>query len=379
MTRHAEVAGAGIAGLAIAGQLAAAGWSVRVHERAEAVREIGAGIALGQNGVDALRKLGAFEGAIEGGTRIDYWSIEDQWNRIVHGEWLSSELYSTPRSSLQHSLYVRAMELGVEVVTGTAVSGLRDGRLVLSDGQELSADLIVGADGVNSRIRESFAEAGIRVRRIDLGVAGLRAIMPSDPSDPSHPSDPTIHMLEWLSGKRRVGLLPLNDEEVAIYMFCPPQDVQGRKMPVDVDSWSRSYPRLRAAFERVPDDSTWRDVVEIHCETWAMGNAVLIGDAAFGMAPNLGQGGCTALQAAVSLTSVVADATDIPSALKRWESQERPHVDYVQKWSGRYSRMCSKSPGIALRARSRTFSMLARSKRLNDRFVGVEARLAAVE
>jgi len=379
MTRHAEVAGAGIAGLAIAGQLAAAGWSVRVHERAEAVREIGAGIALGQNGVDALRKLGAFEGAIEGGTRIDYWSIEDQWNRIVHGEWLNSELYSIPRSSLQHALYVRAMELGVEVVTGTAVSGLRDGRLVLSDGQELSADLIVGADGVNSRIRESFAEAGIRVRRIDLGVAGLRAIMPSDPSDPSHPSDPTVHMLEWLSGKRRVGLLPLNDEEVAIYMFCPPQDVQGRKMPVDVDSWSRSYPRLRAAFERVPDDSTWRDVVEIHCESWAMGNAVLIGDAAFGMAPNLGQGGCTALQAAVSLTSVVADATDIPSALKRWESQERPHVDYVQKWSGRYSRMCSKSPGIALRARSRTFSMLARSKRLNDRFVGVEARLAAVE
>ena len=379
MTRHAEVAGAGIAGLAIAGQLAAAGWSVRVHERAEAVREIGAGIALGQNGVDALRKLGAFEGAIEGGTRIDYWSIEDQWNRIVHGEWLSSELYSIPRSSLQHALYVRAMEVGVEVVTGTAVSGLRDGRLVLSDGQELSADLIVGADGVNSRIRDSFAEAGIRVRRIDLGVAGLRAIMPSDPSDPSHPSDPTIHMLEWLSGKRRVGLLPLNDEEVAIYMFCPPQDVRGRKMPVDVDSWSRSYPRLRAAFERVPDDSTWRDVVEIHCETWAMGNAVLLGDAAFGMAPNLGQGGCTALQAAVSLTSVVADAADIPSALKRWESQERPHVDYVQKWSGRYSRMCSKSPAIALRARSRTFSMLARSKRLNDRFVGVEARLAAVE
>jgi 2-polyprenyl-6-methoxyphenol hydroxylase-like FAD-dependent oxidoreductase len=379
MTRHAEVAGAGIAGLAVAGQLAAAGWTVRVHERAEAVREIGAGIALGQNGVDALRQLGAFDQAIEGGTRIDYWSIEDQWNRIVHEEWLSTELYSIPRSSLQHALYVRAAELGVEVVTGSAVNGLRHGRLVLSDGEELSADLIVGADGVNSRIRGSFAEAGIRVNRIDLGVAGLRAIMPSDPSDPSHPSDPTIHMLEWLSGKRRVGLLPLNDEDVAIYMFCPPQDVQGRKMPVDVASWSRSYPRLSAAFERVPDDSTWRDVVEIQCETWAHGNAVLLGDAAFGMAPNLGQGGCTALQAAVSLTSIVAEATDIPSALKQWESEERPHVDYVQKWSGRYSRMCSKSPAIALRARSRTFSMLARSKRLNDRFSGVEARLAAVK
>ena len=371
MTRHAEVAGAGIAGLAIASQLAAAGWSVRVHERAEAVREIGAGIALGQNGVDALRKLGAFEGAIQGGTRIDYWSIEDQWNRIIHGESLSTELYSVPRSSLQHALFVRAMEMGVEVVTGSAATGLRHGRLVLANGDECGADLIVGADGVNSPVRDSFAEAGIKMRRVDLRVAGLRAIMPSDPSDP------TTHMLEWLSGKRRVGLLPLDGESIAIYMFCPPQDVRGRAMPVDVDSWSRSYPQLRSAFERVPADSTWRDVVEIHCETWVNGNAVLLGDAAFGMAPNLGQGGCTALQAAVSLSKAVADASDISLALKRWESEERPHVDYVQKWSGRYSRMCSKSPSIALRARSRTFSMLARSERLNDRFAGVEARLAA--
>ena len=373
MTRHAEVAGAGIAGLAIASQLAGSGWSVRVHERAEAVREIGAGIALGQNGVDALRKLGAFDRAIEGGTRIDFWSIEDQWNRIVHGEKLSTELYSVPRSSLQHALYVRALEQGVEVVTGTAVQGVRDGRLVLENGEECAADLVVGADGVNSRVRQSFAESGIKVKRIDLKVAGLRAIMPSDPSDP------TIDMLEWISGKRRVGLLPLDGESIAIYMFCPPQDVRGRMIPVDVDSWSRSYPQLRSAFERVPDDSTWRDVVEIHCATWVKGNAVLLGDAAFGMAPNLGQGGCTSLQAAVSLTGAVAESTNIPAALRRWESEERPHVDYVQKWSGRYSRMCSKTPQVALRARSQTFSILARSQRLNDRFAGVEARLSAVK
>ena len=371
MTRHAEVAGAGIAGLAIASQLAACGWSVRVHERAEAVREIGAGIALGQNGVDALRKLGAFDRAIEGGTRIDYWSIEDQWNRIIHGEALTTELYSVPRSSLQHALFMRASELGVEIVTGSPVQGIRDGRLVLANGEECVADLIVGADGVNSRIRGSFADAGIKIKRVDLRVAGLRAVIPGDPSDP------TTHMLEWLSGKRRVGLLPLDGESIAIYMFCPPQDVRGRALPVDVESWSRSYPQLRSAFERVPADSTWRDVVEIHCETWVNGNSVLLGDAAFGMAPNLGQGGCTALQAAVSLTNAVADAPDISLALKRWELEERPHVDYVQKWSGRYSRMCSKSPSIALRARSRTFSMLARSQRLNDRFSGVEARLVA--
>lgn len=66
MARHAEIAGAGIAGLGLACQLAESGWTVRVHERAHEVRESGAGIALGQNGVDAMRTIGAFERAIEG-------------------------------------------------------------------------------------------------------------------------------------------------------------------------------------------------------------------------------------------------------------------------------------------------------------------------
>ena len=369
LPRHAEVAGAGIAGLAVASQLASSGWTVRVHERSTEVREIGAGIALGQNGVDAMRRLGAFERAIDGGVKVAYWSIEDQWQRTLHSEWLSTELYSIPRSSLQHALHVRARDLGVEVQTDSAVVGTREGRLLLEGGEELEADLVVGADGVNSRVRNSFVARGIRVKRLDLKVAGLRALIPRGPEDP------TDHMLEWLAGKRRVGLLPLDGDRTAIYMFCPPQDARGRRIPVDVESWAESYPSLRSAFERVPHDSTWRDVVEIHCDTWVDGNVALLGDAAFGMAPNLGQGGCTALQAALSLSAKVADAADIPASLREWEGEERPHVDYVQKWSGRYSRMCSKTPGPALPVRSRVFGVLARSEKLNERFAGVEARL----
>ena len=189
--------------------------------------------------------------------------------------------------------------------------------------------------------------------------------------------DPQDAMLEWLSGQRRVGLLALGGDDVAIYMFCPPKDTRGCRAPLDVEDWSRWYPELRHAFERVPDDATFRPVIETHCASWSLGSAALLGDAAFSMAPNLGQGACTALQAAIALTEHVDGASDIPAALREWERRERPHVDYVQRWSGRYSRLCSKSRGPVLRARSSLFGMWGRSERLNARFAGVEARLIA--
>jgi len=370
--RRAEIAGAGIAGLGLACQLAEAGWTVRVHERASEVRESGAGIALGQNGVDAMRTIGAFDRGILGGSKVRYWNIVDQWGRVVQEEHLSTELYSIPRSSLLRALHERALALGVDVVTSSPVQGARPGCLVLADQRELPGDLIVGADGTRSQVRDSLLRHGLRVRRIDLKVAGLRACMPAVPSDPSDA------MLEWLSGQRRVGLIPLDGKDlVAIYMFCPPQDRPGRRVPLDVASWRASYPQLEGVFERVPPDSSWGEVWETHCSSWSVGNVALIGDAAFSMAPNLGQGGCTALQAAISMTKSLQEAATVEEGLKRWEAQERPHVDYVQRWSGRYSRLCSKTPGPLLRGRSRVFGTWGRSKRLNDRFAGVEARLLA--
>ena len=64
--RHAEIAGAGFAGLTAATALAQRGWSVRVHERAEECREFGAGIWFWENGVRVLKAIGAADAALEG-------------------------------------------------------------------------------------------------------------------------------------------------------------------------------------------------------------------------------------------------------------------------------------------------------------------------
>jgi 2-polyprenyl-6-methoxyphenol hydroxylase-like FAD-dependent oxidoreductase len=72
---------------------------------------------------------------------------------------------------------------------------------------------------------------------------------------------------------------------------------------------------------------------ETRNRSWVEGSTVLIGDAAYVMAPNLGQGGCTALHSAVTLAGAVDGSEPIERALQRRELAERPYVDYVQTWS----------------------------------------------
>ena len=365
--RHAEISGAGIAGLAVATALAQHGWTVRVHERFPEVREVGAGIALGRNGVEALTALRALDEAVADGQQISRWTIIDQWGRTVQrGDIDGPYMYSATRKSLQRALFNSAQRAGAQVVVGSQVAGADAGGLVLEDGSRHPGDLIVGADGVGSRVRRSLQERGVRSRRIDLDVASLRYVIQR------LPGDPVTEMPEWLHGNRRVGLLPLAGDRIAMYMFCPSGDTAGRALPIDVENWSACFPHLREVFERLPREGTWLPVVETRSRSWAEGSTVLIGDAAYSMAPNLGQGGCTALHSAVALAEAVDGSEPVALGLQRWELAERRYVDYVQTWSRRYSRMVSQWPVWGVRARSVTFAALGRSARLNSRFAGVD-------
>ena len=83
MTRHAEIAGAGIGGLALAAALAQRGWSVRVHERNPELRAIGAGIYIWENGLRVLQAIGAYEEAVRGCHQGWMRETRDDNNRTV--------------------------------------------------------------------------------------------------------------------------------------------------------------------------------------------------------------------------------------------------------------------------------------------------------
>src|SRR5438046_4736906 len=98
MQRHAEIAGAGFAGLTAACALAQRGWRVRVHERAERLRTTGAGIYIYENGLRVLESVGACEAAIAGAPRAHTREVRDDRNRVIAmHRWSGSRVFSIVR------------------------------------------------------------------------------------------------------------------------------------------------------------------------------------------------------------------------------------------------------------------------------------------
>lgn len=165
----AEIAGAGLAGLAAAAALAQRGWSVRVHEKGKSLREIGAGLYCWENALNALRELGVYEQVAATGVAsktpralLDHKGMEINLRR---SDDRTPELIVVLRTELHKILAECAIKNGAEIVTDSPVLGADpDGRLELKEGLGPKADLVIGADGVFSRVR-GLVKARDRDRR----------------------------------------------------------------------------------------------------------------------------------------------------------------------------------------------------------------------
>src|SRR6201986_5287849 len=119
--RHAEIVGAGFAGLTAACALAQRGWSVRVHERGDKLRTTGAGIYIYENGLRVLETLGAYGAAVAGANPAHTREVRDEHDRIiaVH-RWdtaSGARVFSIVRQKVINALAAAATRAGVEIVT----------------------------------------------------------------------------------------------------------------------------------------------------------------------------------------------------------------------------------------------------------------------
>lgn len=356
--RHAEVAGGGLAGLTVATALAQRGWNVRVHERGRELREIGAGIFMWENAVRVLEQIGAADQALGRAERVDSWRLYDERQRLLQDDWMkdsATRLYTVLRTDLHRALADAALRAGVEVHTQSlAIGATADGGLVLETGERLSADLVVGADGVGSAVRNSV---GLDLAVRDLQDGCSRHLIPR------LPSDPIGNTLEYWNGGRRVGIVPVTPDQVYVYTCCPAKDLEGRQTPLDVESWTASFPTLRGFFERIPNESRWASFGDVECHRWAKGKVALVGDAASAMAPNLGQAACLAMTNGYALASVLDEHSDVPTGLEAWEERQRPVTDATQRYSRLYGKVGTRWPRPITDVRSAVVWAAARSKR----------------
>jgi len=328
--RTAEVVGGGFAGLAAACALARRGWKVRVHERSDRLRTTGAGIYIYENGLRVLETLGAYADAVKGAPVAHTREVRDEYNRVlsVHRWDPGKRVFSIVRQQVINALAAAAQRAGVDIVTSSeAVRATPGGELVLSDGRTIQADLIVAADGTNSKIRDSL---NLVVNRRRLPDGAIRLLIDKTPDERKSDGGTTI---EYWSGSRRVLYTPCSEDEIYIALTMLHSDEAATATPIRKDAWKGWFPHLGELFDRIGDQGRYDRFEYTRLNRWSLGKVAILGDAAHALPPNIGQGAGCAMMNALSLSVFLERHEDIAAALDAWERNERPITDHTQRIS----------------------------------------------
>jgi 2-polyprenyl-6-methoxyphenol hydroxylase-like FAD-dependent oxidoreductase len=330
MARSAEIVGGGFAGLTAACALAQRGWRVRLHERADRLRTAGAGINVYENGLRVLEALGALEDTIRDGARARLRETRDQHDRLLSVHHWDVRVYGVLRQRMIDALAAAARRAGAEIITSSeGISVTPAGELQLANGETLKADLIVAADGVNSRIRDAL---GLVSQRRYLRDGCIRVLIPTRSAEEGMDS----RTIEYWSGNRRLLFNPCSTPHLYLALSMPHDDEAARALPLDKALWAQSFPHLRALIERIGDDGRYDRFEYIRLKRWSARRVAVLGDAAHAIPPNIGQGAGCAMMNALSLAVFLDRGADVATQLLAWERAERPLTDHTQRISRLY-------------------------------------------
>lgn len=336
------IIGGGIGGVALATCLLQRGFEVRLFERAKGFGEVGAGIQMTPNAVKVMKALGLLDRMLEAGflpqalVGRNWRSARENFRTPLRG--VCEQLYDAPfihihRADLHHIL-ASAIPDGVPrfEVSCTGVQQQKAGAVAtFSDGSAFEADLIVGADGVRSVVRNALFGAeeprftGHMCYRAVVPVGGLVDFVSPDTSFWLGPNGHIVTY--YVRGGTAVNIVAVaetaNWVEESWNVASSKDEMLGA-----FRGWHRNIETL---FQRVDEVYKWGLFDRDPMTQWSKGRVTLLGDAAHPMLPFLSQGAAMAIEDAYVLAaSLAAHGDDIPSALADYERERLPRTSRVQ-------------------------------------------------
>ncbi|HEV7803480.1 MAG TPA: FAD-dependent monooxygenase [Burkholderiales bacterium] len=339
------IVGAGMGGLAAVGTLRRAGFgNIKVYEQASRFARIGAGIQMMPNSMKVLRGIG-----VEERLRSVAFAPYSHLNRAGDTGEVTIELampeslYGAPylcmhRADLHDAL---ASVVPPEIVhlNKKLVSLTQAGKrvtLAFADDTQATADLVIGADGVHSTVRDLIIgpESPIHRGRVAYRAVFPAALMNGKDIGPSR--------TKWWGADRHIVIYYTKADRSEIYFVTSvPEPAEWATR----ESWSAKgvvtelrkayegfHPDVRAVLDACPDCHKWAILEREPLPTWSTGRVVLLGDACHPMTPYMAQGAATSIEDAAILARCLeaVQNDDVETALRRYENHRKPRTSRIQ-------------------------------------------------
>ena len=321
------IIGAGIGGLAAAAALRRIGIASLVIEQAADIREVGAGLSIWSNAVHALRELGLEASVIASASVIERITVQTpEGCRIAQNEFGAfSRVAGAPCICIHRAILQRILLDAVpsaSVLTGARCSGFDHSTAILESGERIKADVLVGADGISSVIREGLH--GAKEPRY-AGYTCWRGIRQDNGVLPDRSA------LLVIGAGSQFGLWPCGAGQLYWFLTknAPLGTTQGKAEAAALcRNWATPVPEI---VDGTPEDVILQnDIVDRPPPRWwGRGGVTLLGDAAHASTPNLGQGACQALEDAVVLAHCLSGTPPVEGSLRKYERLRIPRTTSV--------------------------------------------------
>jgi salicylate hydroxylase len=340
------VVGGGIGGLSAALALLKAGFNVQVYEQAPRFGEIGAGIQISPNASRLLHRLGLREAMERWGVRPRFvhqkrWDDGRTLQRAPLGpeveERFGAPYYHFHRGDLA-ALLAEALP-GERAHAGYRLVGIEERRdsvvARFDNGVSVEADLLIGADGIHSRVRHlAFGPERPRF----TGCVAWRGLVPAERiahlgiEVASHnwmgPGGHCVHY--WVSARRLMNVVCIVEHGTwTSESWTDRGDVA--EVLARYEGW---HPTVRGLIGAFPETFVWALHDRAPLPAWIEGRVALLGDACHPMLPMMAQGAAQAIEDGAALAALLSSMTDdVPAALRRYEALRKPRATRLQEAS----------------------------------------------
>lgn len=359
------IIGGGIGGLCTALALRQLGIDVGVYEQTGAFERVGAGLSIWANAIRALRKLGIADQVIEAGysvQRMDVGTASGKKVQVRRPGELERRLGETSVAIHRAELHrVLVSVLPAETLRrGTKCVGFEQDTdkvmIRLNNGHTDQADLLIGADGLHSTIRQQLSpetHLNYAGRTSWRGVAEIKDEVALSSTS------------QILGCGDRFGITPIHAPSV--YWFAVVNMPAGQVRPATERKkfLMQHFQRWPHPVEHLIDVTDARTIVETPIydieplARWSEGRVTLLGDAAHAATPDMGQGACMAIEDAVVLARCLSQEEELTAALNRYEAERKPRTTWIIKRSRAIGRFAHWENPLLCTIRELMLSMFA--------------------